>query len=73
MLGSNVLKWRTELKMTQGELAQRVKVGQTFIGQIERGEKQPSVDTLMKLSDALGVTTEELLRNGEHSAESAAQ
>lgn len=72
MLGKNVREHRTQMGLTQEELAEKVGVWQSFIGQIERGEKQPSVGVLVKLADALGVTTEDLLRNG-HIAEGATQ
>ncbi len=39
-------------------LAELSKVDKSFIGQIEAGKKLPSWTTLVKLTDALGVTVE---------------
>ena len=55
-LGEAVLARRKDLGLSQTALAEMVGVHQTMIGFIERGEKLPSFDLLIRLQDALGVS-----------------
>lgn len=48
-LGPMVKEQRKKQKTTQEELAESVDVTPGFIGQIERGEALPSLDTLQRL------------------------
>lgn len=52
---------RIRVGLTQTEAASRVGVCQNFIAKIEFGSKKPSVETLRRLADAYGVTTDALL------------
>lgn len=54
-LGETVLARRKEMNMSQADLADLVGVHQTMIGFIERGEKAPGLDVLVRLQDTLGV------------------
>ena len=49
----NMRKRRKEMGLTQEELAERADWSFTFISQIERGEKEPSLRTAYKISQAL--------------------
>ncbi len=55
-LSGNLAARRAQLGISQGALAELVGVHQTMISAIERGEKSPSLDLLLRLQDALGVT-----------------
>ncbi len=55
-LGSRLRQAREELGYSQAELAERAAVSPGLIGQIERGEVQPSLLTLDNLAAALGVS-----------------
>lgn len=46
--------------MTQQELADKVEVHLSFIGNIEIGAKRPSLEILFKISDELGVKVGDL-------------
>ncbi len=46
---------------SQEELAERASVHRTFIGQVERGEVNLSVDNMEKIAKALESTVKELL------------
>lgn len=63
----------TELREQQGlsmrKLAERSGLSQAFISSIEAGRKQPTLDSLTKLSFGLGITLIELL-SGETTAHS---
>jgi len=52
---------RKETGLSQEALAERAGLHRNFISLIERGESQPTVDTLFRLADALGVTAVELV------------
>ncbi|MCM8809203.1 MAG: helix-turn-helix transcriptional regulator [Candidatus Omnitrophica bacterium] len=54
-LGKKIKEIRKIKKFTQAELAWKIKVSPNFIGLIERGEKMPSLETLIKISKALEI------------------
>ena len=54
-LSDKVMERRREMDISQAELARRVGVHQTMISAIERGDKSPAIDLLVRLQDALGV------------------
>lgn len=59
---------RTELGMTQAQLAREAKVGQHTISDIETGVHIPKVDVAILVSQALGKPVEELFlvdKNGK--------
>jgi len=53
--GKHLKKLRNEKGWTQEELAERAGMHFTYIGQIERGLRNPSLINLYKLARALGV------------------
>jgi len=52
---------RLERGLSQGDLAERIGVQNYTIGNWERDRAEPSIDAIVKLADALGVTADELL------------
>lgn len=60
-LGRRIREERRKLNLTQEKLSETIDVSTTYIGQIERGERCPTLDTLLKLSNALGVSIDYLL------------
>lgn len=61
-LGQRIREERQKLNLTQEKLSETINVTTTYIGQIERGERRPTLDTLIKISNALGVSIDYLLR-----------
>lgn len=61
---------REVLGVSQEELAHRAGLHRTYISDIERGARNPSLKTLSRLADALEISTSELIRLGEARAES---
>ena len=61
VFAANVKSRRKELKLTQAQLAEMVKVTQPCIAQIEKGHRSPSVEFLAPLADALKTTPDALL------------
>ncbi len=60
-LGITIRKLRDEAGMTQATLAEKADLKPNFIGEIERAEKVPSIDTVIRIARGLGVTGEKLL------------
>lgn len=54
-MGAQIRKRRRELGRTQEWLAEKANVSASFIGHIERGSRKASLETLAKISLALGV------------------
>ncbi len=48
--------------VTQEQLSEKSGVSSDFISQLERGLNSPSLDTIQKLADGLGVPIEELFQ-----------
>jgi transcriptional regulator with XRE-family HTH domain len=61
LLGKRVRELRAARKWSQEEFAHVSGLHRTYIGQIERGEKNISFENLSKISGVLGVTLSELL------------
>jgi transcriptional regulator with XRE-family HTH domain len=53
--GDNLLRYRERANLSQEELGLRASLHRTEIGLLERGERVPRIDTLVKLAAALGV------------------
>ncbi|KZB92458.1 transcriptional regulator [Bacillus sp. VT 712] len=62
-LGSRIREERLKLNLTQEILAEDINVSVSYMGQIERGERSLSLDTLVKLAHRLGVTIDYLLQD----------
>lgn len=53
LFGKKIKEAREKLNLTQFELAEKIGVSQNFLGDIERGIKLPSLNTLIQLSNVL--------------------
>ncbi len=60
-IGENVKRLRKSLLLSQEELGMRSQVSCKFIGEIERGRGNPSIDSLAKIADGLGVRIMDIL------------
>lgn len=61
-LGTRIREERMKLRLTQEQLAEAAEVNESYIGQVERGEKNPSLETVVSVANALGVTVDYLLQ-----------
>lgn len=59
--GRNLAYCRRRAKLSQEELAVRASMHRTAVGMIERAERVPRIDTLVKLAGALEISAGELL------------
>lgn len=57
-IGLNIRKCRNAKKMRQEDLAQKANVSSNYISAVERGVKIPSVETLIDIMNALGVSAD---------------
>lgn len=62
---------RKQKNLSQTEMGLRAGLHYTHIGRFERGASRPSGDTLKRLSDALGVTSDYLLEGSTDEAAKA--
>lgn len=63
VVASNLRKLRKELGISQEELAEKCGLHRTYIGAIERSERNITLQTLEKLAGSLGVSPLELLKD----------
>jgi len=62
-MGKRIRERRNSLRLSQEKLAETASVTTSYIGQIERAERIPSLETLVNISNALGVTVDFLLKD----------
>ena len=55
-IARRIQRYREQQGMSQMKLADEADLNSTYIGQIERGEKIPSVGVLYRIADTLGMT-----------------
>lgn len=60
-LGQTVRAERQARTLTQQELAFEAGLSLTYVGEIERGQRMVSVDTLLRVARALNLTAAQLL------------
>jgi transcriptional regulator with XRE-family HTH domain len=68
-LGDRIRERRTSLNMTQAALGEAAELHRTFIGSVERGERNVALLSLRKIAKALRTTPAELLADNEPSAQ----
>lgn len=66
-LGARIKNKRLEQNLTQEQLAEKVELSAVYIGQIERGERKMTIETLVKLANSLNSSIEELLKDSTSS------
>jgi transcriptional regulator with XRE-family HTH domain len=60
-LGLNIRRVRKERALSQEALADEVGLAVTYVGQIERGQRNPTLDVVERFAKALGVKPLDLL------------
>ena len=60
-IGKNIRKFRLAKKLRQEDLAEKTDLTTNYIGMVERGEKIPSLETFIKILNALGVSSDMVL------------
>lgn len=62
-IGKRIRSYRQKREFSQEQLAELCALHPTYIGQIERGEKNATIETIAKISAALNVSLSELFVN----------
>lgn len=60
-IGPAVRKQRETIRLSQEELAERAGFDRTYIGQVERGKRNPTVQTLQRIAHGLGLELDVLV------------
>ena len=60
-----IKKARKELNKTQAAVAEAVEISQTHYCRIEQGKDSPSIATLARIADALGLSVRDLILDEE--------
>ena len=53
--------WREHRGLTLKELADKAQVSAPFVSQIEKGQREGSIETMRKLADALKISVDDLI------------
>jgi|WetSurSiteA1Bulk_404760.scaffolds.fasta_scaffold328887_1 transcriptional regulator with XRE-family HTH domain len=62
-VGQELYFWRTKKGLSQEKLRFEASLHRTYISIIERGLKSPTISSLVRLCDALGITPDKFLKN----------
>lgn len=63
----NLRKLRKKKRLTMKQLGEIVGVTESAIGMYETGKRKPSYEMLLRLSEALGCTVDDIVRDNEKS------
>ena len=61
IVGKSITLFRKKKKLSQEVLSGLADIGRTHLSAIERGERKPTLETLYKISCALGVKMSEII------------
>lgn len=62
-IGKRIRNYRTQQKLSQEELAEKCSLHPTYIGQVERGEKNATLESICKIAAGLNVSLSVLFEN----------
>lgn len=63
--GETIRRLRLERELSQEGLADLSDLDRTYVGGIERGERNPSLTNILRLADALGVPLSQIAASAE--------
>ena len=63
IFGQNLRRKRETLGISQEDLAEKAGLHRTYIGSVERGERNVSIDNMERLAVAVGSNIEQLLKS----------
>ncbi len=62
LVGRNFARLRREKGLTQEDVAASAEISQQYVSGLERGERNPTIQSLYKIARALGVSHMDLVR-----------
>ena len=63
IIGSNIKRYRTARGFSQEKLAEFAGLHRTYIGAVERGERNISAKNIAKITEVLGIEPYRLMKN----------
>jgi transcriptional regulator with XRE-family HTH domain len=66
IFGDSIRRLRTASGITQEELADRSGIDRSYIGGVERGDRNPTLMVIAKIAAGLGVPISTLFLYGQH-------
>lgn len=63
MIGDKIKLLRRKRKLTQSQLANELNVSAQAVSKWEKGLSYPDIETIIKISELFGVTTDYLLKD----------
>lgn len=70
-IGDRIRQLRSDVHLSQEQLALKAGLAPSFLGEIERGAKKPSIESLEKIANALEVSLSELFHYDLNTLESS--
>lgn len=64
-IGARIRYYRNEKKLSQEKLSELSDLHPSYIGQLERAEKKPTIETLYRITHSLGLTLSEFFKDIE--------
>lgn len=64
-VGQRIRNYRNSQKLSQEKLAEKCDLHPTYIGQLERGEKNATLESIEKIADGLAIPLSRLFENIE--------
>lgn len=61
LLGEKIRTYRKQAGLTQEKLAEKADLHHNFIGEVERGNMEASLTSMLKIAKALGVRVRDLV------------
>ena len=65
IFSKNVRKYRVKQNLSQEELAEKAGLHRTYIGSVERGERNITINVMEKICNALEIPITDLLRSNK--------
>lgn len=62
IIGANIKHYRTALGLSQEKLAEGAGLHRTYVGAVERGERNISAKNIAKIAEVLGIEPYKLLK-----------
>lgn len=63
VLGETIRSYRKSANLSQEKLAEKSDLHHNYIGELERGEKAATIDSILKISKALGIKVRDLVND----------
>ena len=63
IVGQRIRNYRTKLGLSQEKLAEHAGCHPTYIGQLERGEKNATIESIEKIASSLNISLSKLFEN----------